>query len=78
MYIHQIIHLIIHFLYQIFKKEEDGNISKRAETDLEYGITLTMTTNLPLEYQIVKNGQILNAQQEIITDDDGTYYKRYH
>lgn len=59
-----------------FKKEEDGNISKRAETDLEYGITLTMTTNLPLEYQIVKNGQILNAQQEIITDDDGTYYRK--
>lgn len=59
-----------------FKAEEDGNISKRAETDLEYGITLTMTTNLPLEYQIVKNGQILNAQQEIITDEDGTYYKK--
>lgn len=57
-------------------KEENGNISKRAETDLEYGITLTMTTNLPLEYQIVKNGQILNAQQEIITDNDGTYYKK--
>ena len=59
-----------------FKKEEDGNISKRAETDLEYGITLTMTTNLPLEYQIVKNGQILSAQQEIVTDNDGTYYKK--
>ena len=59
-----------------FKKEENGSISKRAETDLEYGITFTMTTNLPLEYQIVKNGQILNAKQEIITDDDGTYYRK--
>ena len=38
-----------------------------------------MTTNLPLEYQIEKNGEILDseaAKQEIITDDDGTYYKK--
>ena len=59
-----------------FKKEDDGTISKRAETDLEYEIVLKTTTNLPLEYQIVKNGTILNAKQEIITDDDGTYYRR--
>ena len=59
-----------------FKKEDDGSISKRAETDLDYGITLTATTNLPLEYEIVRNGQILTAQQEIITDDDGTYYRK--
>ena len=58
-----------------FQKEDDGTIKKRAETDLEYGLTLTMTTNLPLE----KNGEILDseaAKQEIITDDDGTYYKK--
>ncbi|CDD37119.1 putative uncharacterized protein [Clostridium sp. CAG:356] len=62
-----------------FQKEDDGTIKKRAETDLEYGLTLTMTTNLPLEYQIEKNGEILDseaAKQEIITDDDGTYYKK--
>lgn len=59
-----------------FKKEDDGTISKRAETDLEYEIVLKTTTNLPLEYQIVKNGTILNAKQEIIADDDGTYYRR--
>ena len=43
---------------------------------MEYEIVLKTTTNLPLEYQIVKNGTILNAKQEIITDDDGTYYRR--
>ena len=59
-----------------FKKEESGDISKRAETDLEYEIALKTTTNLPLEYQIVKNGQVLNTKQEIITDDNGTYYRR--
>ena len=58
-------------------KQEDESITKRAETDLEYELTLTMTTNLPLEYQILKNGTILYPKQEIITDDDGTYYKRF-
>ena len=64
------------FAVSNFKKEDNGSISKRAETDLEYEIVLTATTNLPLEYQIVKNGQILNANQELISDDDGTYYRK--
>lgn len=64
------------FTVSNFKKETDGSISKRAETDLEYEITITTTTNLPLEYQIVKNGQILSANQEIFADDDGTYYRK--
>ena len=59
-----------------FKKEANGNISKRAETDLEYEPTFTMSTNLPLEYQIEKNGEICNTTEEIITDNDGTYYKK--
>ena len=59
-----------------FQKEENGNINKRAETDLEYGIDLIVTTNLPLEYQVEKNGVNINTTQTIITDDDGTYYKK--
>lgn len=62
-----------------FKKEDDGTIKKRAETDLEYELALIATTNLPLEYQIEKNGEMLDsesAKQEIITDDDGTYYRK--
>ena len=35
-----------------------------------------MSTNLPLEYQIEKNGEICNTTEEIITDNDGTYYKK--
>ena len=35
-----------------------------------------MTTNLPLDYQIEKNGTNLNINEELITDDDGTYYKK--
>ena len=49
------------FTVSNFKANEDGSISKRAETDLEYGLTFTTTTNLPLEYQIEKNGTILDA-----------------
>ena len=36
--------------------EDDNSIKKRAETDLEYELSLTTTTNLPLEYAIQKNG----------------------
>lgn len=64
------------FTVSNFKANEDGSISKRAETDLEYGLTFTTTTNLPLEYQIEKNGTILDTTQEIITDEDGTYYRK--
>lgn len=58
-----------------FEADEDGNINRRAETDLEYELTVTTTTNLPLEYVIEKNGEILTTQQNIITDEDGTYYR---
>ena len=58
-----------------FEADEDGTINKRAETDLEYALTITTTTNLPLEYAIEKNGEILTTQQKITTDEDGTYYR---
>ncbi len=60
-----------------FEIKENGGIGKRAETDLEYELTLTATTNLPLEYQIEKNGQVIDSKEEIITDQDGTYYKKF-
>ena len=59
-----------------FKTDEEGNINKRAETDLEYELTITTTTNLPLEYVIERNGEIITTQQEITTDEDGTYYRK--
>ena len=59
-----------------FEKEKDGTINKRAETDLEYELILTMTTNIPLEYKVEKNGAACETTEEIITDTDGTYYKK--
>lgn len=56
--------------------EDENNVKKRAETDLEYELVLTTTTNLPLEYSILKNGSNCSKTEEIYTDDDGTYYKR--
>lgn len=64
------------FAVSNFEANDQGEITKRAETDLEYELTLTTTTNLPLEYSIEKNGEILNVNQEIITDEDGTYYRK--
>lgn len=58
-----------------FETNENGEINKRAETDLEYNLTITTTTNLPLTYVIEKNGEILSTEQNIITDEDGTYYR---
>lgn len=49
--------------------------TKKAETDLEYELVLTTTTNLPLEYQIEKNGTLCATTETIYTDDDGTFYR---
>ena len=47
--------------------------TKRAETDLEYDIVLTTTTNLPFEYEIQKGGITCTKTEQLITDDDGTF-----
>lgn len=52
------------------------NATKRAETDLEYEVVMTTTTNLPFQYVIEKEGTPLTTTQELITDTDGTYYKK--
>lgn len=47
-----------------------------AETDIEYEIVLTTTTNLPLSYEIQRNGTTYtNIQEEIYADANGTYYR---
>ena len=60
------------------------NASKTAETDIEYQIVLTTTTNLPLSYQITRNGVFCaeggelypNAEEsELYTDSNGTVYR---
>lgn len=61
------------------EKDEDGNVTKvyRAETSLNYELTLIATTNIPLEYSISKNGKSCsNITQTIITDSDGTCYRK--
>ena len=64
------------FTVSNFEVAEDGTtITKRAETDLNYELVLTATTNLPLEYSIQKNGSACSKTENVYTDEDGTYYK---
>ncbi len=64
------------FTVSNFEVAEDGTtITKRAETDLNYELVITATTNLPLEYTIQKNGSNCIKKETIYADSDGTYYK---
>lgn len=49
--------------------------TKKAETDLSYELVITTTTNLPIEYEITKNGIECKKTEEIYKDEDGTYYR---
>ncbi len=49
---------------------------KRAETMMQYYFVLTVTTNIPLEYEVVKDGSVGKNTEEIIQDEDGTFYRR--
>lgn len=56
------------------------NGTKSAETDLNYEIILTSTTNLPLSYEIVKNEGTPNERtctkiERLYEDSDGTVYR---
>lgn len=60
------------------------NGTKIAETDIEYEIVLTTTTNLPLSYQITRNGAFCAEggdlypgaeESELYTDSNGTVYR---
>lgn len=64
------------FTVSNFEVAEDGTtVTKRAETDLNYDLVLTTTTNLPLEYTIQKNGSSCTKNETLYADEDGTYYK---
>lgn len=64
------------FTVSNYEMVADGEtITKRAETDLDYELILTTTTNLPLEYEIQKNGVTCTKTEELYADDDGTYYR---
>ena len=49
--------------------------TRRVETDFEYDITITTTTNLPLEYEIQVNGVPCTKIEDLYADEDGTYYR---
>lgn len=60
----------------------NNNGEKRCETNMEYTLTITTTTNLPLTYKLYLNEKYtdLNSKNIIISeetapDDDGTYFK---
>lgn len=54
------------------------NGTKIAETDMEYEILITTTTNLPLSYEITRNGTTYATTQELSTDTDGTVYRKIY
>jgi len=49
--------------------------TKSAETDLDYEIVITATTNLPLSYEITKDGTTCTKIEKLYTDTDGTVYR---
>lgn len=62
------------FEYQFTVSNFNGD--KVAETDIEYEIVLTTTTNLPLSYEITRNGTTYTGiNQKLFTDEDGTVFK---
>ena len=52
--------------------------TKIAETDMEYEILITATTNLPLSYEITRNGTTYATTEELSTDTDGTVYRKIY
>lgn len=62
------------FEYQFTVSNFNGD--KIAETDIEYGLVLTTTTNLPLSYEITRNGTTYTGiNQKLFTDEDGTVFR---
>lgn len=57
------------------------NDTKRADVDLDYTITFETTTNLPLQYEIIKNESYQGNYTSIISssttrqDENDVYYK---
>ena len=60
----------------------NNNGEKRCETNMEYTLTITTTTNLPLTYKLYLNEKYTDPNskniiisEETAPDDDGTYFK---
>lgn len=63
------------YIYTFSVANFDGE--NRTETALDYTIQVKTTTNLPLNFHILKQGEASNRiiNSEEIADDDGTYFK---
>jgi len=69
------------YSFTVSNFDEDGEV---VETDMSYHLTLTSTTNLPLKYEIQKNGttcatfdpldQTTSNIEQLTTDANGTQY----
>ena len=62
------------FEYNFTVQNNDGK--NRSEVSLEYDIIIKATTNMPLQYKIKKDDVECETQEEIVTDDDGTFFKQ--
>ena len=68
--------------YRFYVTNKKDN--KRADVDLEYTIKFETTTNLPLEYEIIRNQTYEGTHTNIISstsqrqDENGVYYKIYN
>lgn len=61
------------YTFTVSNFNEDG---KRAETDLEYDITITASTYLPLNYEVTRNGEICTKDDQLYIDEDDTYFRQ--
>lgn len=49
--------------------------TKRCDTDLEYDLWITTTTNLDLEYDLILKNETAVVSNEVIADEYGTYFR---
>ncbi len=69
------------YIFTINVYNYDDN--KRCDVNLHYSISLKTTTNLPLQYQVIRNETYSSAATNIsdadsvISDDDGMYYNEF-
>lgn len=67
--------------YRFYVTNKKNN--KRADVDLEYAIKFETTTNLPLEYEIIRNQTYEGPHQNLLgtptlrQDDNDVYYNVY-
>ena len=65
------------YTFSVSNKNDDDEMT---EVSTEYNVGITATTNLPLEYELYLINSGINQNivdtNEIITDDDGTYFKK--